>query len=303
MAQGHSINLQEAATTTGNGDAFKVTGHTLVAFDVSVTVGSATVTFEGTGNSGTYVSIPATNIATGIAATTATASGIYRADVRGLSFVRARISAIGGGGVVSVKATAVDMPGPVGTSAVAGSGAETSGAIATTGVDRVMLYTFTSTGQVLPVLAPTSLGDANSLAYGTLGGSWLYNGATWDRQRNNTDVTLLASAARTGTPAKVDQTNYNARGIQVVIDVTAVTATPAITVTIQGKDAASGKYYTILASTAIATVTTTVLRVYPGGVVAANASANDVIPRTFAIDCVHGDADSATYTVGYSLIN
>lgn len=113
---------------------------------------------------------------------------------------------------------------------------------------------------------------------------------------------LYASAARTTDPTPADQTNANARGLHVIIDVTAITATPSVVFTIQGKDPASGKYYTLLASAAITAAGTTVLRVYPGLTVAANLTANDVLPRTWRVVAVHGDADSITYSVGYSLI-
>jgi len=131
----------------------------------------------------------------------------------------------------------------------------------------------------------------------------LYNGASLDRMRGNIDATLLASAARTATPTKVDQTNYNGRSLIVVIDVTVVPGSaPSTVFTIQGKDGASGKYYTILASAAITGTGTTVLRVSPHYAAAvANLVAIDTVPRVFAIDAVHGNANSMTYSVGYSL--
>ena len=116
------------------------------------------------------------------------------------------------------------------------------------------------------------------------------------------ETTILASAARTATPSKVDQTNAAARGVIVVIDVTAITATPSVVFTIQGKDPLSGKYYAILASAAIVATGTTVLRVYPGLTAAANLVASDLLPRTWAVDAVHGDADSITYTCAALLI-
>ena len=87
-----------------------------------------------------------------------------------------------------------------------------------------------------------------------------------------------------------------------MIDVTAISATPSVTFTIQGKDDLSGKYYTILASAAITGTGTTVLRVYPGLTAAANLTANDVLPGTWRLITTHGDADSITYSVGASLI-
>ena len=133
-------------------------------------------------------------------------------------------------------------------------------------------------------------------------GSLIFNGTTWDRVRNNTDGTALASAARTATANSADLVNYNGKGLHVVIDVTAITATPSVVFTIQGKDALSGQYYTVLASAAITATGTTILRVHPGLTAAANTVANDLIPRTWRVNAVHADGDSITYSVGYSLV-
>lgn len=129
-----------------------------------------------------------------------------------------------------------------------------------------------------------------------------FNGTTFDRERNNTDITVLASAARVASVNSADIVNYNAKGLHLVIDVTAIAATPSITVTIQGRDALSGQYYTILTSAAIVAVGTTVLRVYPALVAAANLIANDILPRTWRVSVTAADADSITYSVGASLI-
>lgn len=94
--------LQDAVAATGNGAVMEVTGRgggalaTLVA-QVTGTF-TATITWEGTvgvsstQTSNTWVAIPAENITTGAVATTATAAGIYRMSVAGLSQVRARVT-------------------------------------------------------------------------------------------------------------------------------------------------------------------------------------------------------------------
>lgn len=115
-------------------------------------------------------------------------------------------------------------------------------------------------------------------------------------------LTLMASAARTASVDGDDQTNTHYRGIIVVIDATAKTSTPSVTFTIQGKDAVSGKYYTILASAAITDTGTTVLRVYPGATNASNVTANDVLPVTWRLITTAGDSDSLTYSVGACLL-
>lgn len=123
-----------------------------------------------------------------------------------------------------------------------------------------------------------------------------------DRMRNNGTATLLASAERTATTSSTDQTNYNWRGAHIVIDVTAIAATPSIVVTVQGKDVISGKYYTILTSAAITGTGTTVLRIYPGLVAVANLTISDILPRLWRVSVVAADADSITYSVGASQI-
>jgi hypothetical protein len=117
-------------------------------------------------------------------------------------------------------------------------------------------------------------------------------------------VTVFASAARTTTPTPFDgSASAGVRGLHLVIDVTAVTATPSVTFTIQGGDPVSGKFYTILASAAITGTGTTVLKVYPGLTAAANSVASDVLPGRWRVIATHGDADSITYSVGAQLVH
>ena len=117
----------------------------------------------------------------------------------------------------------------------------------------------------------------------------------------NGGETILASAARTALVDSADQKNNFHRGLHLTIDITAYTA-GSITVTIQGKDPLSGKYYTILASAALAAAATTVLKVYPGITAAANASVSDVLPRDWRVSVAVGGAQSITYSVGASLV-
>lgn len=130
----------------------------------------------------------------------------------------------------------------------------------------------------------------------------LYNETNFDRQRNNTAATLLASAARTTTQTSADIVNYNARGIQVILDMTNVAASPSVTVSINGKDPVSGKYYLLLQGAAVTTAVTNVYTVYPGVTATANVSASQVLPRTFQIVVTANNSNSGTYSVGYNLI-
>lgn len=111
---------------------------------------------------------------------------------------------------------------------------------------------------------------------------------------------LFASAARTATPAAVEVAT-EARGVDVIIDVTAVGVTPSVVFNIEGHDATSGKWYTILASAAITATGITVLRVFPGGPATANVAANAALPRIWRLAPVHGNATTITYSAAANL--
>jgi len=115
------------------------------------------------------------------------------------------------------------------------------------------------------------------------------------------DGALNIPAGATTNQTGADMTSPAARGIKVVV-VTTVIGTGSITVTIQGKDKASGTYYVILASAAITTNATTILSVYPGAPVTANVSANDALPATWRILVTANNANPASYTVGFSTL-
>lgn len=118
----------------------------------------------------------------------------------------------------------------------------------------------------------------------------------------NKEITLLASAQRTASENSADQDNLHWRGLVVVIDVTAASLTPSVVFTIKGKSSLGSDYYTILASAAVTGTGQTVLKIYPGLATAANAAANDVLPRVWRVEAVHGDTDPITYSVSANLL-
>jgi hypothetical protein len=107
---------------------------------------------------------------------------------------------------------------------------------------------------------------------------------------------ILASAARTATATGADQADPNAEGLHLIINVTAVTATPSVVPTIQGKSPV-GTYYDVLVGAAITATGTTVLKIGPGIAAVANAAAADILPDTWRVVLTHADADSITYSV------
>ena len=124
----------------------------------------------------------------------------------------------------------------------------------------------------------------------------LFNGTTWDRQRSNVPGALLAGAARTVTTVSPDQTNFNARTLKVVLDVSAI-GTGSITVTVQGKDNLSGNYYPLLTGAAVVANGTTAYDVGPGIPNVAAVSAGVVVPRYYRVQVVANNANPVTYSV------
>lgn len=148
------------------------------------------------------------------------------------------------------------------------------------------------------VAFPWDSGGSGRLSAGAPFG---FNGVGWDKWRVNQDATLLASAARTITTASADQTNYNGSGVIVVLDMSVI-GTGSVTLTIQGKDSISGNYYTLLAGAAVVSNSTNVYTVYPSAPATANVSANSPLPRTWRVNVVANNANSASYSVSASVI-
>jgi len=117
---------------------------------------------------------------------------------------------------------------------------------------------------------------------------------------NSKVIPLLPSAARAVAQAYVSA-NQEARPgssrLIVVIDATAVTATPSVVPKIQGYDPFADKYFDLLVGAAIATVSTVVLMIGPGITVAANLAAAVPLPPIWRVILTHGDTDAITYTV------
>lgn len=129
-----------------------------------------------------------------------------------------------------------------------------------------------------------------------------FNGTTYDAWRNNLDTAALITAVgATTSQTGADQVNYNDRGVKVVLDMTNA-GTGSVTLTIQGKDAASGKYCTLLAGAAVVANSTNVYEVYPGITAAANSSASLTLPRTWRVITTANNANATSYTVGASVI-
>jgi hypothetical protein len=132
----------------------------------------------------------------------------------------------------------------------------------------------------------------------------LYNGSGWDRQRSVSALTVLSSAARTTTTNSGDQTNYNHRGMLLIVDVSSA-GTGSISPSIQVKDSISSNYKTIwTATTALTANGTYVYALYPGAAsVASYAEAVQIIVgRTWRLAMVANNANSVTYSASADMV-
>lgn len=149
--------------------------------------------------------------------------------------------------------------------------------------------------------------DSSSALGISANGMYVFNGSTWDRVRNNMQGTLLASAARTATTNTSNQTNYNAKGIMLFLNITVASGTGGVKPRIFPIDPVSGVSGNQLnADPAFITANGLyVFELYPG--VSSGGGLQQVqsgvLPRNFLVSIVHGDSTSYTYSLGYALIN
>lgn len=113
----------------------------------------------------------------------------------------------------------------------------------------------------------------------------------------NANATVLASAARTATTTSDTFTNLHSRRAHIIIDVTVAPGVDTVTPKIEGYDAVSGKYYTLLTGAAISSTGTTVLKIGPGLAASANVSAADFLPLKWRVTMTHSAGTSFTYSV------
>jgi len=138
-----------------------------------------------------------------------------------------------------------------------------------------------------------------------------FNESTWDRWRNNAEVTVLASATRTLTGNSAIQTNYNAKGVIIWLRITAVSGTFAagegLTIIVTGRDPASGEFWYVAPPIGpYATTGGRQLLIYPGCTDTGGyfEGKNDVpLPRRWRVRYeITGTNPSFTFSVGASYI-
>lgn len=133
-----------------------------------------------------------------------------------------------------------------------------------------------------------------------------YNGSTWDRWRNNTQGTLLASAERTAAVQSANVTNYNANAAILFLDVTAASGTGGLSIYFDAKDSVTGKYFRLNAAPSAIIATGSFAFMLAPGVSGKGADVSQitggVISPVWRVRVNVGDASAYTYSIGYALI-
>lgn len=145
------------------------------------------------------------------------------------------------------------------------------------------------THQIVPLLASSVTTDSTTnIVYGVLSNS-------------NTDIgALITVTGATTNQTSTDQINVQYRGLKIVLNMTTV-GTGSVTLSLRGKDLASGQYYTIFTGNNVTTNSINVYTIYPGVVGVTGVSAGDILPRTWNVLVTANNANATTYTVGASL--
>ena len=217
-----AISIAANATSSG---ACTATGGASV-FTVQLTgTFVATVQIQVTRDGTNWVNLTGNNVilnaATGayLASGNMTATGVYQAEISGFSAARVITTAYTSG---TVTGTAALVQAP--------------GLVAITGAPNVLVSAGTVTANVTGY--PTAAASADAYANPTitqLGADEMrYNGATWDRVRNNVNTSTGDTGAKTATFTGATQTNFNGQGALITCIVPTVTGTtPTLTLQLQ----------------------------------------------------------------------
>ena len=110
--------------------------------------------------------------------------------------------------------------------------------------------------------------------------------------------TIFTSTARAATVVSAVFSAEEVINSTFIFDVTAVSATPSVVPTIEGKDQLSGSFYTVATGAAITATGTTTLQIGKDLEIVASEAASDFLPKEYRVTMTHADGDSITYTVG-----
>lgn len=199
---------------------------------------------------------------------------------------------------------------------IAGQAGVQGGAGASTALtQRIAIATDANTVDTeLPAAAALSdaLANPTTPQIGSNGLLWDATNTQWVRKPAPTDLTLLASAARTATTASSSQTNYGARGVLVMFAVTVVPGAGTISFHLQAQDPISGGWVTLNQtppSVGAGGAGLYGMELSPGASGGTGAAPtlmlqriSGTLPRVWRINVVASSANSFTYSVAATLL-
>lgn len=111
-----------------------------------------------------------------------------------------------------------------------------------------------------------------------------------------------AQVGQSGTFTSADVLNTVARGVKVILSVTAnAGGLGSVVLKIQGRDVASGSYYDLLTSAALSAVATSVFTLNPSITAVANQAVRDALPAVWRVT-VSGNGSPTSYSVGFTMV-
>jgi hypothetical protein len=120
---------------------------------------------------------------------------------------------------------------------------------------------------------------------------------SFNKLSNTTIFEIAPSAARTSTFTGTANTLPGCIGAEFLVDITAITATPSVQMSIEAFDATSGKWVSMGAwATSFSSVSSQIFRWLPG-LTSAGRMINGILPRTWRLVATHADGDSITYSI------
>lgn len=134
-----------------------------------------------------------------------------------------------------------------------------------------------------------------------------FNGANWDRQRNNTANTVISSTTATTNGNSGAMVNYNSRTAMFFVNITAISGLLAtFTVSVQAQDPVSSSWITLpgASTTSISGTGLALLSIGTGLTSIVNSQVNAGLPRNYRIAySLGGTTPSVTFSVGVQYTN
>ena len=199
-------------------------------------------------------------------------------------------------------ATANPTAPAVGSHLLAYNGATWDRVISTQGALKVAPVMLSS-GSLVVENAASGATDSNSGSAHGAAASLQFNGSSYERQRGNTEGALLASSVRATDTNSANQTNYNARGVLIYINVSAVAAGETVVPKLYLRDTTSSVDFLIWTGAAIDATGLKAYLFYPGTVSTRYTQAVDIaISRSWYLTMDHSASGNWTYSASYSYI-